>query len=98
MGSLGMKVDMAGITRNLNVFLYLPSVDVIVAVVYRFAVVLKLSRAPIWIAHLLCFIPREFASLSVMKFMLVPVSSKARARIGCACLFKTLICAVANRS
>ena len=48
------------------------------------AVVVMLSRVPIRTAHLLCFIPREFANFSVMMFILDPVFSKALARVGCA--------------
>jgi hypothetical protein len=70
MASLGIKVDIAGKTSKFKVCLYVLSIEVIVAVVYRFAIVFRLSRAPIVTAHLLCFIPREFASLSVIKFIL----------------------------
>jgi hypothetical protein len=69
-----------------------------VAVIWRFAMVVKLSRAPIGTEHLPCFIPSERANFSVMKFMLDPVSNKALARIICALLFKMWICAVTNRS
>lgn len=72
--------------------------EVGVAVMWRLAVVIKLSRAPIGTAHLLRLMPREFANFSFMKFILDPVSRKALARIGCALLFKILICAVTNRS
>lgn len=95
---LGIRVDMVGMTRNDNVRLYASSVKVNVAVMWRFAMVVKLSRVPIGIAHLLCFIPRDSANSSVMRFILDPVSRKALARIGCALLSKMLTCAVTNRS
>ena len=98
MDSLRIKVEIVGITRNVNVRSYAPSVEVRLAVMWRFAIVVKLSRAPIGTAHFLCFILREFANSSVMRFILDPVSSKALAQIGCALLFKILICAVTNRS
>lgn len=98
MGSLGIKVDMIGMIRNVNVRVYVPSVEVIVAVMCRLEVVVKVSRAPIGTEHLFCLILNDFANSSVMKFILDPVSSNARQRIGCCLSFKILICAVMTRS
>lgn len=95
---LGIRVDMVGMTRNDNVHSYASSVKVSVAVMWRFAMVVKLSRVPIGTAHLFRFIPRDSANSSVMRFILDPVSRKALARIGCALLSKMLTCAVTNRS
>lgn len=86
MGWLGMRFVMAGITRNVNVRLYLPSMEVIVALINRLDVVVNVSRAPIGTEHFSCLIPRVFASLSVIKFMLDPVSRSARHWIGCCLL------------
>ena len=61
---------MVVITRSVNVRSYAPSVEVIVAVMYRLEVVVKVSRAPIGTEHLFCFISSDFAYCSVMKFML----------------------------
>lgn len=66
---LGIRVDMAGITRNVNVCSYVLSVEVIVAVMYRLEDVVKVSTAPIGTEHLFCFTPRDFANFSVMKFI-----------------------------
>ena len=77
---LGIRIDMAGMMRNVNGRSYLPSVKVIVTVMYRLDVIVNVSRTLIGTKHISCFIPREF---SVMKFMLDPVSSSARQRIGC---------------
>lgn len=98
MGSLGIKVDMVGMTRNVNVRVYVPSMEVIVAVMCRLEVIVKVSRAPIGTEHLFCFNFNDFANSSVMKFILDPVSSNARQRIGFCLSFKTLICAVMTRS
>lgn len=65
---------MAGIIRNVNVRSYVPSVEVIVAVMYRLEVVVKVSRASIGTEHLFCLISNDFANFSVMKFILDPVS------------------------
>ena len=50
---------------------------------YRLAVAVKVSRTPIGAEHFFCLIPRELANLLVMQFMLDPVSSSARQRVGC---------------
>lgn len=47
--------------------------------------------------HFLCVSPSEFASLSVMKFMLESVSSSARQRTDWVLSFNILIWAVTNR-
>jgi hypothetical protein len=62
--------------------------ELTMAVMWCFAVVIKLSRTPVGTEHLLCFIPSEFANFLLMKFMLEPVYSNALARIVCALLFK----------
>ena len=80
---------MVVITRNVNVRSYAPSVEVIVAVMYRLEVVVKVSRAPIGTEHLFCFISSVFVYCSVMKFMLDGWI------LSYWCLsFKTLTCAV----
>ena len=83
---------------NVNVRSYALLTEVKLTAMWCFAMLVRLSMAPIGTAPLLCFIPREFANSSVMKFVLDPVSSKALARMGCALLFKILICAVTNRT
>jgi hypothetical protein len=85
--------------RNVNVRLYVLSMEVLVAVMrHNLEVVVKVSSAPIGTEHLPCFIPSEFANFSIMKCMLEPVSNRALPRIGCALSFKMLIFAVTNRS
>lgn len=91
MGWLGIRVDMVDMTRNVNVRLYVLSVEIIVAVTYRFEVVVKVSKAPIGTEYLFCLISSEFTNCSDMKFILDLVSSYARHRIGCCFLFSTLI-------
>lgn len=89
---------MAGMTRNVNVHAYLPAKEVIVALMRRLAVVVNVSRAPIGTEHFLCLIPRVFASLCVMKFMLDPVSRSARHWIGCCLLVNMWTWAVVTMS
>jgi hypothetical protein len=98
MGWSGTAGDIVGIIKKVTVRVYVPSIEVRMAVICRLAVVVKLSRAPIGTEHLLCLRYSERANFSMMKFMLDPVSSNALARIGCALLFKMFICAVTNRS
>lgn len=83
MGSFGIKLEMVGMTRNVNVRWYVPSMDVIVAVRCRLEVVVNVSKDPIGTEHLFCLISSDLANFSVMTFMLDPVSSRAWAgRIG----------------
>jgi hypothetical protein len=98
MGWSGTAGDIVGIIKKVAVRVYVPSIEVRVAVICRFAMVVKLSSVPIGTEHLLCLRYSERANSSVMKFILDPVSSNALARIGCALLFRMLICAVTNRS
>lgn len=86
MGWLGIRVDMVDMARNVNVRLYVLSVEVIVAVTYRFEIFVKVSKARIGTEYLFCLISSEFTNCSD-----IPVSSCARHRIGCCFLFSTLI-------
>lgn len=79
---LGIRVDMAGMIRNVNVRSYLPSMDVIVAVMNRIDVVVNVSRTLIVIEHFFCLIPRELAGFSVMKFI-HSTESVAVCRLAC---------------
>ena len=81
-GWSGTADDIVGITKNVAVRSYLPSIETMVAVSWLLAMVVKSSRAPIATEHLFRFIPREFANFSVIKFILEPVFSSALARIG----------------
>lgn len=95
---LGPMSLFAGVTKNVNVHLYVPSMEVIVVVIWSFAVVFRVSRAPIGIEHLQCFMPSDLTNFSVIKFMVEPVSSRVLHRIGCALWLKMFIWDVTNRS
>jgi hypothetical protein len=63
--------------------------DVIVAVRCRLEVVVNVSKDPIGTEHLFCLISSDLDNFSVMTFMLDPVSSRDRQRIGCCLSFRT---------
>jgi hypothetical protein len=50
-GWSGTNGDIVGIIKNVTVRLYVPSMEVMVAVIWRFVMVVKLSRAPIGTEH-----------------------------------------------
>jgi hypothetical protein len=50
----GIAGDIVGITKKFIVLEYVPSTEVRVAVICRFAMVVKLSKVPIGTEHLLC--------------------------------------------
>jgi hypothetical protein len=52
--SMGWSGDIVGIIKKFIVRVYVPSIEVRVAVICRFAMVVKLSRVPIGTEHLLC--------------------------------------------
>jgi hypothetical protein len=54
MGWSGIAGDIVGIIKKFIVRVYVPSMEVRVAVICRFAMVVKLSRVPIGTEHLLC--------------------------------------------
>jgi hypothetical protein len=89
---------MTGMTKKVNVRSNVPVTDMSVAVVERVAVAVSESRAPMGTEHFLGFSLRSFTSLSVMKFVLEPVSSRTLQRIGSRLSFSRLSWAVITGS